>query len=63
MRRLAIKEKKVSDGPKKGTPGKEFLRFAGTIPPDDCRRMEEAIEAGCERVDPGVRNTFTPSGF
>ena len=54
MRRPAIKEKKISDDPKKGTPGKEFLRFAGTIPPEDCRRMEEAIEAGCERVDPGA---------
>ncbi|HEY3566671.1 MAG TPA: hypothetical protein VGP73_01965 [Thermoanaerobaculia bacterium] len=33
----------------KGTPGKDLLKFFGTIEPDDCRRMEEAIEAGCER--------------
>lgn len=32
--------------------GEALLRFAGTIDPEDCRRMEEAIEAGCERVDP-----------
>jgi replication-associated recombination protein RarA len=32
--------------------GEELLRFAGTIDPEDCRRMQETIEAGCERVDP-----------
>jgi hypothetical protein len=32
----------------KGTPGKDLLQFFGTIDSDDCRRMEEAIEAGCE---------------
>ena len=36
----------------KGTPGRELLRFFGTIDSEDCRRMEAAIEAGCERVDP-----------
>lgn len=36
----------------KGTPGKDLLKFFGTIEPDDCRRMAEAIEEGCERVDP-----------
>jgi hypothetical protein len=36
----------------KGTPGRELLKFFGTIDSEDCRRMEEAIEAGCERVDP-----------
>jgi len=35
----------------KGTPGKDLLKFFGTIDSEDCRRMEEAIEAGCERVD------------
>jgi len=34
--------------PRKGTPGKDLLKFFGTIEPDDCRRMEKAIEAGCE---------------
>ncbi len=37
--------------PRKGTPGKDLLKFFGTIEPEECRRMEEAIEAGCERVD------------
>ena len=36
----------------KGTPGKDLLKFFGTIDPEDCRSMEAAIEAGCERVDP-----------
>jgi hypothetical protein len=36
----------------KGTPGKDLLKFFGTMDSEDCRRMEEAIEAGCERVDP-----------
>ena len=36
----------------KGTPGSELLKFFGTIDSENCRRMEAAIEAGCERVDP-----------
>jgi hypothetical protein len=35
----------------RGTPGKDLLKFFGTIEPDDCRRMAEAIEEGCERAD------------
>lgn len=35
----------------KGAPGKDLLRFAGAIQPDDLQLMDEAIEAGCERVD------------
>ena len=35
-----------------GQPGKELLRFAGLIDADTARTMLEAIEAGCERVDP-----------
>lgn len=35
-----------------GVPGRHMLQFAGTIPPDELRRMREAIEAGCEQVDP-----------
>lgn len=34
-----------------GVSGKRMLRFAGAVPPDDVRRMAEAIERGCERVD------------
>ena len=35
----------------KGVPGKRLLRFAGAIPADDLRLMQEAIESGCEQVD------------
>ncbi len=35
----------------RGVPGRELLRFAGTIEPDDLILMEKAIEEGCEQVD------------
>ncbi len=35
-----------------GIPGDRLLRFAGSIPPDELRSMNEAIETGCEQVDP-----------
>jgi hypothetical protein len=38
--------------PPRGTPGRDLLKFFGTIESEECRRMTEAIEAGCERVDP-----------
>lgn len=36
----------------RGVPGRVLLRFAGTLDEGEARRMEEAIEQGCERVDP-----------
>jgi hypothetical protein len=36
----------------KGTPGRELLRFVGTIDRESAQQMKEAIEEGCERVDP-----------
>jgi hypothetical protein len=38
-----------------GVPGRQLLRFAGAIPPDDVQRMREAIEQGCEQVDVNIR--------
>jgi len=35
----------------RGVPGKQLLRFAGTIGLDDIQAMSQAIEAGCEKVD------------
>jgi hypothetical protein len=35
----------------RGVPGQRFLRFAGTLPPDDVEVMRAAIEQYCERVD------------
>jgi hypothetical protein len=37
---------------KVGVPGKDLLRFAGTIPHEDCLEMLKAIEEGCEQIDP-----------
>ena len=34
----------------KGTPLKELLKFAGTIPLEDLEQMKQAIEEGCEQV-------------
>ena len=36
----------------KGTPGKELLKFAGSIPHEDLEAMKSAIEEGCGQVDP-----------
>lgn len=35
-----------------GTPGKELLRFSGVLDGESAREMLEAIEEGCERIDP-----------
>ncbi|HEY2881341.1 MAG TPA: hypothetical protein VGJ15_02885 [Pirellulales bacterium] len=35
----------------KGTPGRDLLRFAGTISKEDGEAMMKAIEEGCERID------------
>lgn len=35
----------------RGTPGRQLLHFAGSIPSDDLQLMREAIEQDCERVD------------
>lgn len=36
-------------GPK---PGRTLLRHQGSIPPDDLDRIADAIEVGCEQVNP-----------
>ncbi len=35
----------------RGVPGRQLLRLAGTISPEDAELMREAIERGCEQVD------------
>lgn len=37
---------------KVGVPGKDLLRFAGTIPHEECMEMLRAIEEDCEQIDP-----------
>lgn len=35
-----------------GVPGKDLLRFAGMFGARDARGIAQAIEDGCERIDP-----------
>lgn len=35
-----------------GVPGKDLLRFAGTIDAQDLAIMTQVIEEGCEKVNP-----------
>lgn len=45
--------RKLRLSPAEGVPGKELLRFAGILTPEEAELMERAIEEGCERVDQG----------
>ncbi len=36
----------------RGTPGRELLKFAGILSPEDAKAMMDAIEEGCERIEP-----------
>jgi hypothetical protein len=35
----------------RGVHGRQLLRFAGELSPEDARLMRETIEQGCEKVD------------
>jgi hypothetical protein len=35
----------------RGTPGRELVKFAGCISPEDGEEMLKAIEEGCKRID------------
>lgn len=35
----------------RGVPGKQLMKFAGSIPVDDLKLMRQAIEDGCERME------------
>jgi hypothetical protein len=38
---------------KKGTPGKDLLSFAGSIPKSDLEEIEKTIEQDCEKINSG----------
>jgi len=40
--------------PPVGIPGKKLLRFAGILNPQEAKALSQAIEEGCERVDPNA---------
>jgi hypothetical protein len=35
-----------------GTPGKQLLKYAGFLSPEEAKAMMDAIEEGCERIEP-----------
>ena len=41
----------LSRNEKVGVPGRNLLRFAGTIDRKDLIAIEEAVNEGCERID------------
>jgi hypothetical protein len=41
----------TSKRPIRGVPGKDLLKFAGSIPHEDAQEMLKAIEEGCEQID------------
>ena len=41
-------------GTSAATPGRDLLRFAGTIPPSDIEAIAQAIQEGCEKVEPNA---------
>jgi hypothetical protein len=41
----------ISGSTIQGVPGRQLLRFAGSIPPDDVQLMRQAIEQDCEQLD------------
>ena len=48
---MQVRAAQLVHGPR-GVPGRNPLRFAGAIDTESVREMEEAIEDGCERIDP-----------
>jgi hypothetical protein len=50
-RQVLIQEYVLSLAEGRGTPGYVLLQFAGTIPEESLRRMEQVIEEECERID------------
>ncbi len=37
-----------------GTPGRNLMRFVGSIDPADLEAMMEAIQEGCEKIEPNA---------
>jgi hypothetical protein len=35
-----------------GTPGRDLMRFVGSIDPVDLDAMSQAIQEGCEKIEP-----------
>ncbi|MFH0823622.1 MAG: hypothetical protein V2B18_12790 [Pseudomonadota bacterium] len=53
QRRVLEFTRALAQSTPRGVPGRQLLRFAGSIPLDDISVMGEAIQRGCEQVDIG----------
>jgi hypothetical protein len=42
----------LAEGRPRGTPGRDLLKFAGILNPEEAKEMMDAIQEGCERIDP-----------
>lgn len=42
----------LTEAKPRGTPGRGLLQFAGILSPEEAKEMMDAIEEGCERVEP-----------
>lgn len=52
QRRILEIARSMSAHPGGGVSGSSLLRFAGAIDPEDARRMSDAVEEGCEQINP-----------
>ena len=50
QKQVLIYAKSLSSSGPLGTPGREFLRLAGTMSVEDAQEMLKAIEEDCERI-------------
>jgi hypothetical protein len=62
QRRVLHFTRALAQSTPRGAPGRQLLRFAGSIPLDDVNLMSEAIERGCEQVDTGEWWTLASQG-
>jgi hypothetical protein len=51
QKQVLIFAKNLKSPTPRGTPGRELLRFAGTISKEDAQEMMKAIEEECEKID------------
>ena len=52
QRKVVVYAHSLSQTRPRGTPGKQLLKFAGILSPEEAKAMMDAIEEGCERIDP-----------
>lgn len=52
QRKVVAYAHSLSQARPQGTPGKQLLKFAGILSPEEAKAMMDAIEEGCERIDP-----------